>query len=119
MATAKENFLRAFNEAFISGDRDAVLASVTDDVQWHLIGMEKIEGKTDFEKALNRMPPQQDEAKLMIDTIITHGVTAAVEGKIQMGEKTYAFCDTYRFNQFKDGVIKQIHSFIIEEREGI
>lgn len=118
MATAKENFLRAFNEAFISGDRDVVLASVTDDVQWHLIGMEKIEGKTAFENAWNRMPPQ-DEAKLRIDTIITHGVTAAVEGKIQVGEKTYAFCDTYRFNQFKDGIIKQIHSFIIEQREGI
>ncbi|WP_226659086.1 nuclear transport factor 2 family protein [Pseudalkalibacillus hwajinpoensis] len=116
MATAKENFLRAFNEAFISGDRDVVLASVTDDVQWHLIGMEKIEGKIAFEKAWNRMPTG---VNLTIDTIITHGVTAAVEGKMQVGEKNFAFCDTYRFNKFKDGMIKQIHSFIIEEREGI
>ncbi|WP_166000488.1 nuclear transport factor 2 family protein [Bacillus sp. Cs-700] len=116
MATAKENFLRAFNEAFISGDRDLVLASVTDDVEWHLIGMEKIEGKADFEKAWSSMPTG---VNLTIATIITHGITAAVEGKIQVGEKNYAFCDTYRFNQFKNGIIKQIHSFIIEEREGI
>lgn len=115
MASAKESFLKAFNEAFMSGDRDVVLASVTEDVQWHLIGMEKIEGKAAFEKAWSDMPTG---GKLTIDTIITHGVTAAVEGKIQMGEKTYAFCDTYRFNQFKDGRIKHIHSFVIEEREG-
>ena len=122
MMTAKEKFLRAFNEAFISGDRDTVLASVTEDVQWHLIGNEKIEGKAAFEDALNRMQIH-DNVSLSIDTMITHGVTAAVEGKIhvntEQGEKNYAFCDTYRFNKHKDGMIKQIHSFIIEEQKGI
>lgn len=118
MATAKSDFLKEFNEAFIQGNKEFVLNAVTDDIKWTMVGENEIHGKDAFEKAFCEMP-QEGRLELTIKTIITHGITAAVEGTIYLTndlqeKKAYAFCDTYRFNKFKDGRIKEMTSYIIK-----
>ncbi|MGA9287129.1 MAG: nuclear transport factor 2 family protein [Anaerobacillus sp.] len=118
MATAKEKFLHEFNEAFIRGDKEVVLNCVTDDIKWTLVGEGEINGKEEFEKAFQEMP-REGNFEISIKTIITHGITAAAEGTIQLTNdqqerKAYAFCETYRFNKFKDGRIKEMTSYMIE-----
>lgn len=118
MATAKGKFLQEFNEAFIRGNKEIVLNSVTDDIKWNMVGEDEIRGKDEFEKAFQEMP-REGKIELTIKTIITHGITAAVEGTIHTTneleeKKVYAFCETYQFNKFKDGRIKEITTYIIE-----
>ncbi len=117
MATAKGKFLQEFNEAFIRGNKEIVLTSVTDDIKWNMVGEDEIRGKDEFERAFQEMP-REGKVELAIKTIITHGITAAVEGTIHTTndleeKKVYAFCETYRFNKFKDGRIKEMTSYII------
>lgn len=118
MATAKGKLLQEFNEAFIRGNKEIVLNSVTDDIKWNMVGEDEISGIDAFERAFQEMP-REGKIELTIKTIITHGITAAVEGTIHTTndleeKKVYAFCETYRFNKFKDGRIKEITSYIIE-----
>ncbi len=118
MATAKGKFLQEFNEAFIRGNKEIVLNSVTDDIKWNMVGEDEINGKDEFEKAFQEMP-REGKIDLAIKKVITHGITAAVEGTIhltndQQERKAYAFCETYRFNKFKDGRIKEMTSYMIE-----
>lgn len=114
-------FIREFNEAFVTGNTDFILANVTEDVKWTMIGDNTINGKDDVRKELEMMDGGKS-SELTITTIITHGRTASVEGTMklvdQSGEyKTYAFCDTYVLNKFKNGKIKELNSYVIEVKE--
>ncbi|MFD1019869.1 nuclear transport factor 2 family protein [Thalassobacillus hwangdonensis] len=118
MATEKGKVLQQMNEAFVHGDFDNVLEHVTDDIQWTQVGGPFVKGKEAFREACREMGWHGPDTTLTIHSIITHGLTAALEGVVEMidkngGKKTYAFCDTYRFNTFKNGKIKEIRSYVI------
>ncbi|MBM7554274.1 nuclear transport factor 2 family protein [Thalassobacillus pellis] len=119
MATAKGKFLREFNEAFVRGNIDFLMDNVTDNIRWEMVGDTVVEGKEAFHLALKEMPTDVKNHELAINNIITHGITAAVDGTItvtnETGEvKEYAFCDIYRWNKFKDGKIKDMRSYVVE-----
>lgn len=116
--TEKEQFLRKFNEAFASGDIATITESVTDHIRWVMVGDQTIEGKNALAEALESMVPPNGMT-MSIDSVITHGREAAVHGIITMkdeagADKTYAFCDVYRFNGLKNGKISELTSFVIE-----
>ncbi|GEL76447.1 nuclear transport factor 2 family protein [Tenuibacillus multivorans] len=118
MATEKQKFFERFNQAFMTGDRDFILDSVTDDVQWEMVGDDIIEGKETLREALSGME-SNDSFKLTIHHTITHGITASVNGVITFttdeGEdKKYGYCDVYKLNSFKSGKIKELTSYVIE-----
>lgn len=112
---------RKFNESFARGDKEFILASVTEDVTWWMVGDQTIHGKEGVSNVLD-MFENEGKPELTIGKIITHGRTAAVEGTMKAADKsgvmkTYAFCDTYVLNKFKNGKIKEINSFVIEVQE--
>jgi len=115
--TAKEDFLRKFNEAFAKGDTDFLIAHVTNDIEWTVYGDKTISGIQDFKKAVEKM---KSEAKvvLKLDQIITHGKTAAVNGTIKMTgngkTSTYAFADVCILSGFKNPKVKQMKSYVIK-----
>ncbi len=60
--------------------------------------------------------------ELKISNIITHGITAAVDGTVKFVDdpddvKLYAFCDICRFNRFKDPKVKELTSYVLEVKE--
>ena len=115
--TEKGKFLRQLNEAFANSDIDFIIQNVTDDIKWTVQGDFSLQGKEDFTKALEEMAAPEP-FELEIENIITHGRSASVDGIMRSGDgKTYAFCDIYQFNGFKNAKVKEMTSYVIELKE--
>lgn len=108
----KERMLRDFNIAFGKADMDGVLAQMTDDIVWEMVGDKTMRGKDEVLKALEEMKAYTAE-ELNIHHIITHGHTAACNGNFQMQSgESYGFCDIYLFNNHSETAkIKEMTSY--------
>ncbi len=92
------------NAACASGDTEAFLSYLTDDVIWTMIGDENLIGKDAIRQFM--CPMGADLPKFTVDTIIVKGDVAMGHGNMQMkGEDgmthPYAYCDIYQFNNDK------------------
>ncbi|WP_079709208.1 nuclear transport factor 2 family protein [Paraliobacillus ryukyuensis] len=115
----KHIFFQQFNEALMKGDLSFILASVTDDVSWKMIGNDVIEGKGKLANVLGSMDHTM-EYNVKLDHIIIQDLEAAVNGMIEVTTslnelKTYGFCDIYLLNNKVDGKIKEIKSYVIQQ----
>ena len=113
-----QEFFQKINNAFMEGDVDFIIENVTEDVQWNIVGESNDQGKEAVIKMLEPMRGVAAE-EYVTKKIITHGNTAAIEGTMKMpneaGEKkTFAFCDIYQLDKFKNGKIKKMTAYIIE-----
>lgn len=108
----KKLLLKDFNVAIVKCDLDPIVNNITDDIHWSLIGLTSVQGKDEFIQTVQEMEREKPK-ELNIKNIITHGNTGAVNGSIVTQEKTYAFCDVYKFSGFKNPKIKEISSYII------
>ncbi|WP_416148361.1 nuclear transport factor 2 family protein [Salipaludibacillus sp. HK11] len=121
MKTKTQEFIQKFNEAFATNDIRFIEESVTDDVVWIMKGDTVINGKSEMVETLNNMD-NGGSFELTIDHIITHGKTAAANGTMKVINSTgedgaiYAFCDIYKLSSSKDGKIKELTSYLIEEK---
>ncbi|MBD2847032.1 nuclear transport factor 2 family protein [Paenibacillus sp. IB182496] len=114
--------LKAFNVAFASGDAEALVEQVADDIVWQVVGEGTVAGRAGFAERVNEMAYVR-AVELHLHTIITHGPTASANGLLVFPDGTrYAFCDVYQFTSAaKQGKIKRIDSYVIglaaEDRE--
>ncbi|MEO1253313.1 MAG: nuclear transport factor 2 family protein, partial [Bacteroidota bacterium] len=108
----RKEFLKNLNIAFATGDADFIIEHVSEDIKWNIYGDKHINGKEDFTKEMNIMKDYTAD-EVVIHSIITHGREAALNGEMKMGEKTYAFCDVYRFTNTKNDMIKQMDSYVL------
>ena len=106
--------LRDFISAFALADVDAILAPMSDDIVWNLVGDAVIEGKENVRKLLKGME-NAGTSDLVIETIITHGLDAAVNGVIKSNSgQSHAFCDVVQFDGEAGMKIKTMTSYSIE-----
>lgn len=106
--------LRDFISAFAHADVDGILAPMSDDIVWHLMGESVIEGKGNVRELLESMK-NVGTSDLVIETIITHGRDAAVNGVIRSNSgQAHAFCDVVRFASAAGLKIKTMTSYSIE-----
>lgn len=109
----KNNLLKDLTIAIVNGDVEFILASVTDDICWNIVGNMLIRGKDDFAEVLEQMKKDQTTT-LTIKHIATHGKAGAVDGTIKMKNgKTLAFCDVYEFVNTTGTRVKEITSYVI------
>ncbi|MBW8241589.1 nuclear transport factor 2 family protein [Muricauda oceani] len=109
----KMEFLKEFNIAFAKGNTAFLIASVTDDVVWDIIGDKKIEGKQSFVGQLEKMKTDKT-SELILHQILSHGKEGAANGILTMENgKKYAFSDFYLFKGAKGTKIKSITSYVI------
>lgn len=114
MKTKNQEFLEEFNRAFAKSDSDYILKHVTDDIKWTVLGDFSIQGKEAFKQELKKME-SPEPFELIMNNIITHGRSAAVDGTMKTPDnKTYAFCDVYHFRGLKNPLIKEMTSYVIE-----
>jgi len=107
-------FLKEFNIAFAKGNLKFLAESVTDDINWNIIGDKKVEGKNKFTEELEKMKSKK-ASELILDQILSHGKEGAANGIIKMQNgREYAFSDFYIFNGAKGAKIKSIASYVIE-----
>lgn len=110
----KMEFLKQFNIAFAQGNVEFLRESVTDEIDWNLVGDRIIEGHTNFIKELEKMKSVK-ASELIIDQILSHGKGGAANGIIKMQNgKQYAFSDFYIFSDAKGTKIKTITSYVIQ-----
>lgn len=110
----KRTFLRDFNIAFGKGDATFIIAHVTDDIVWEMMGERTIEGKDSFSKAINEMK-EKEVAEITIEKVVTHGKEGAVNGIMKMNDgKQYAFADFYEFKNTTSTTINTMTSYVIE-----
>lgn len=116
MKTDKHTLLQHLNEAYASGDTGFIGQAVTDDIRWILAGSHAVNGKAAFVKEMASMA-EGGHQEIIVSKIITHGLDACVEGIVKMktpaGVDEFAFCDVYKFNKFKDGLVKEITSYVV------
>ena len=108
----RKAFLKDFNIAFATGDADFIINHVHEDIVWTIYGDKHIEGKEAFVKEINIMKDYTAD-EVVIHSIITHGREAALNGEMIMGDKTYAFCDVYRFTNTTSDIIKDMRSYVL------
>jgi hypothetical protein len=94
----KKALLKEFRIALARGDLRTALSFVAEDVVCDVIGHRRTQGKDDFAAYAEAL--KSDPAKeLVIDNIITHGPTGALNGRLTTaGGAVRAFCDIYVFN---------------------
>lgn len=109
----KNIFLKELTAAFAKGDSKYILAHVTDDIHWNILGYGFIEGKDDFADALKQM--KNIKVKVVtIHHIATHGKSGFVNGTTQLNDgKSSTFCDVYEFSNTKGSAVKEITSYVI------
>lgn len=107
--------LRDFNIAFAKCDRDFILESIADDIDWEMMGQMTISGRAQVEKELVGML-DGSMTELVIENVITHGDVGSVNGTFKLTDgKTYGFCDVYTFTSHaKDAKIKSLKSYVVD-----
>lgn len=114
----KKLFLRDYHIALANHNREMILESVDDNVQWEVVGKRTVKGKAEFERMLEDRLSKKLEV-VTIDNIITHGNAASVNGTwTEVEGATYGFCDVYTFSSSaKNAKIKTITSYLIKRTE--
>lgn len=109
----KNIFLKDMTAAFAKGDSKYILAHVTDDIQWDILGYGSIQGKDEFANTLKQMKDVKVKS-VSIHHIATHGKSGFVNGTTQLDDgKMSTFCDVYEFSNAKGSAVKQIKSYVI------
>lgn len=110
----KKAFLRDFHVAFAGHDAAFILENLTDDIRWEIIGDRLMQGKSEVAEVLDQMK-DEETVTLIINNIITHGNTAAVDGSTELASgETFAFCDVYGFSGHgKNARIQERRSYVI------
>ena len=109
----KNIFIKELTVAFAKGDLKYILARVTDEIRWNIVGYGSMDGKDAFANALKQMKSIKVEA-VTIHHIATHGKSGFVNGTTQLEDGTTStFCDVYEFSNAKGAAVKEITSYVI------
>jgi len=109
-------FLAKLNTAFAKGDTSILAEILPSDITLEIIGLTKVQGKENVMFELLKGPFWKTKI-LRIDTIITHGRDASVNGQIVLQDDSmYSFCDIYSFKGASGTIIKDLVRFIIKSK---
>ena len=108
-------FLKELYTAIANGDLNFLDKNISEDIYWEILGKKIIIGKENYLKEIKGHKLWQPK-NLIIDTIITHGRDASLNGKIIGPDKLkFSFCDIYKFKGAGGKMISSILTFIIIE----
>jgi hypothetical protein len=108
----KNQLILDLTAAFVSYDLKTVEPYLAEDISWTLVGDDAIVGKKEFLDALRQMS-SNSASELEIFQVITHGKTAAVNGKMKMKDGViYGFADFYIFSSASFKKVQSITSYV-------
>ena len=111
--------VRRINEGFESGDDDAIVSYLADDVVWDMMGGFHAVGKEAFRKAIFNAA-FEPTAKITVKNILAERDMVALEGMVDCTRKadraviTYHFFDFYRL---ENGKVREMRSYVIEKKQ--
>jgi ketosteroid isomerase-like protein len=110
--------VQAYMEAYAKWDHAAVLACLTDDVEWFIPGAFRLNGKDAFDHEIegqgNAAPPQ-----ISVDRLIEEDDIVVAEGQVRArrqdgADLNLAFCDVFVLQQ---GKIRRLTSYLVPVKE--
>ncbi len=112
----RKGFLKELYVALANADIEFLKTNIPVNISWEVIGQKLITGKDEYLKAITGHKVWQPK-QLTIETIITHGPDASVNGEIRTKDNlSYSFCDVFKFKGAGGTTINSIKSFVIEQR---
>lgn len=115
--SASTRVVDAYMEAFGRTDRPAILACLTDDVEWLIPGVFHMRGKAEFDSQIENDafvgPPAITVSRHMEqgDVVVTEGSVRAQ--RRDGGTMDMVFCDVF---ELRDGRIAKLTSYLMEIR---
>ena len=110
----KNTLLQDIAIAFAKRDAEFLLARVTDDIRWEVVGVRVVKGRAAFAQALQTLG---GVTLLTIDHVMSHGRVGAVNGVATHRDGAREFCDVYEFANAKAERVKSIKSYVIERAD--
>ncbi|SHO60821.1 hypothetical protein [Algoriphagus zhangzhouensis] len=108
----KNKLIADLTIAFVGYELNKVEPFLDEDIQWTLVGDITIDGKKEFLESLSQMI-SNPASELEIFQIVTHGKSAAVNGKMKMKDGSqYGFADFYIFSSASFKKVKSITSYV-------
>jgi ketosteroid isomerase-like protein len=109
-----QDVVAAYFEAFGRTDHEGILATLTDDVVWNLVGHTVLRGKEEFDGEIENDAIEGDP-EISLDRMFEDGDTVVVLGRGSSRFKNgsvieYAFSDAFTF---RGDLICQIESYIV------
>lgn len=105
-------FLIELHRAYAECDFELLMASASKDIVWSLAGQWRVEGRDDYESAL-QVQRSKPVDELTIEHVITHGREAAVSGRYRVADHWYRFADIYVFTSTTSSTLKSVQSMVI------
>lgn len=105
-----ERYMRAFAE----GERDVVLACLTDDVEWVIPGHTTTRGKAAFGAEIDN-PDFEGKPEIRVTRLVEEGDVVVAEGSVRTrrrgGESlSLLFCDVFEMREAK---IRRLTSYLV------
>lgn len=105
--------IRDFLIALYSRDSDAVIATLRDDIEWHIVGSRILSTAA---QVCEWMRAQAPVSELKLHTIITHGTDCGADGTIRFADGSQS-----HFNHIivfaghgKNAKLKELRTYIID-----
>ncbi len=113
----REEIARAYFEGFRSGDREAILALLTDDVVWDIYGHRHLRGKDEFAgEILNDAFEGQPELEIESVVVGADAVAVPHHGRARMvGGAVFEF-DAVTVLTFSGELISRVRSYVVPAR---
>ncbi|MFV8225845.1 nuclear transport factor 2 family protein [Christiangramia aquimixticola] len=112
----RNKLIKKLNNAFAECDTRFLADSVTDDIQWKIVGEKTIAGKEQFERSLEKMRlggPMNITIQDVLHTDKRSVVEGTVEYKTEPGrKKRYAFCDVYIFSDSDESKFRELRTYV-------
>jgi ketosteroid isomerase-like protein len=99
--SSRKAVVEEYIEGFRRSDHERILACLTDDVVWDLLGYTRLQGKQAFDAEIES-DATQGSPTLTIDRLVEEGdtVVAIGDGSVALtagGTLTFVFCDVFTF----------------------
>jgi len=109
----KNLFIEDLTIALTAQDVEGVSSSISDQVQWKIVGRYIARGRQELIKALPKISPRGASA-LQIGRVMSHGRAGAVNGTLELNnEMVSEFCHVFEFTNAKGTSVERITSYII------
>lgn len=107
--------VESYMNAFEKGDRQRVLACLTDDVVWILPGVFHLKGKKEFEGEI-RNDAFQGDPEITVTRMTEENDIVITEGSVRAQKKSgefinLTFCDVF---EMQNGKIQRLISYLME-----
>ena len=111
--TANKKTVQRYMEAFAASDHDAVLACLTDDVEWILPGAFHLRGKQQFGGEIVN-PAFEPKPPIDVTRLVEEGDVVVAEGRVRPRKKDgqvldIVFCDVFEMRHAK---IRKLTSYL-------